>query len=545
DEGGTVVRWFGTGTDIHDAKITEDRLRAVIEATPECVKVVAQDGRLLQMNAAGLGMVEASDEASVCGASVFDLVAEEHRDHWREQHRRVCSGERLSWQFEVVGLRGTRRWMETHAVPMQLPEGEWAQLAVTRDITERKQYERERELLLEAERAARAEAERASRLKDEFLTTLSHELRTPLNAILGWSRILNVSGDPAKMAQGLEIITRNARTQAQIIDDLLDMSRIMAGKIQLELQPLDVARVVELAAETVRPTAETKGVTLHLDLPSEPGRVSADPARLQQVFWNVLSNAVKFTPAGGRIDVRVGRQGSFAEVSVTDTGEGIAPEFLPHVFDRFRQLDSSTTRRHGGLGLGLSIARQLIEGHGGVIRAASQGSGKGSRFTVLLPFVDGAASPGAAPEEASRIGAPAGSGLRGRRVLAVDDEPDSRELVRRVLEEAGAIVTSASTADEALAACRVEPFDLIISDIGMPWEDGYAMLRRLRQLTGVNQKVPAIALTAYARSEDRERALRSGYQVHLAKPLEPGDLLAAIRVLLQQAGDADRPSATS
>ncbi|HVL66738.1 MAG TPA: PAS domain S-box protein [Vicinamibacterales bacterium] len=538
DEGGTVVRWFGTGTDVHDAKLTEERLRAVIDATPECVKVVASDGRLLQMNAGGLGMIEAVDEASVCGASVFELVAAEHRDEWREHHRRVCSGERLSWQFEVVGLRGTRRWMETHAVPMQLAEGEWAQLAVTRDITERKQYEQERELLLEAERAARAEAERASRLKDEFLTTLSHELRTPLNAILGWSRILDASGDPGQVARGLEVITRNARVQAQIIDDLLDMSRIISGKIRLELEPLDLARIVELAVETARPTAETKGVMLHATLRGEPGQVLGDPARLQQVFWNLLSNAVKFTPQGGRIDVRLKRLGSTLEVSVTDTGEGIAPEFLPNVFDRFRQLDSSTTRRHGGLGLGLSIAKQLVESHGGVIRGESEGPGQGARFTVSLPLAEASTATGGVGE-ASRTPVAGAVRLDGVRVLAVDDEADARELVERVLSAAGATVTSGRTAAEAIAACDAGAFDILISDVGMPGEDGYAMLRRLRTLANVNRDILAIALTAYARPEDRERALQSGYQMHLAKPLEPAELLTAVHALIRDTGEPE------
>ena len=534
---GQIVQWFGTCTDIHDAKLTEERLRAVIDATPECVKVVARDGSLVQMNPAGLSMIEAPDEASVCGASVFDLVAAEHRREWEALHARVCAGERLSWRFEVVGLRGTRRWMETHAVPMQLAGGEWAQLAVTRDVTTHKQYEHERETLLEAERAARTEAERASRLKDEFLTTLSHELRTPLNAILGWLRLLETTAGQAQLARGLEVITRNARLQAQIIDDLLDMSRIVSGKIRLDLRQIDLASVVELAVETARPNAEAKGVRLQTVLDPSAGKIVADPSRLQQVFWNLLSNAIKFTPRGGRIQMVLERVNSAVQVSVIDTGEGISSDFLPYVFDRFRQLDASTTRQHGGLGLGLSIAKQLVESHGGSIRAASEGLGRGSQFVVALPLgslhLPEVPEPG---ETVRTIHLPLSEQPRldGIRALVIDDDPDARDLVQRVLSDAGAAVAVAPSADAGIAACEAATFDILISDIGMPGQDGYTLIRRLRQLRNGNRDIPVVALTAYASSEDRRRALLSGYQAHLAKPAEPAELVAMVGSLVRR-----------
>ena len=278
--------------------------------------------------------------------------------------------------------------METHAVPLPLPDGQTAQLAVTREVTQRKAAERQRESLLESERAARAEAERVSRMKDEFLATLSHELRTPLNAILGWSQILKAGtkADADDLEQGLATIERNARTQAQIIEDLLDMSRIISGKVRLDVQRLDLVSIVEAAIQTARPAADAKEIRIQPILDPHAKPVSGDPNRLQQVFWNLLSNAVKFTPRGGRVQVLLERVNSHLEVSVIDSGEGISPEFLPQVFDRFRQADASTTRRHGGLGLGLSIVKQLVELHGGSIRAKSPGLGKGSTFVVCLPL---------------------------------------------------------------------------------------------------------------------------------------------------------------
>jgi PAS domain S-box-containing protein len=404
----------------------------------------------------------------------------------------------------------------------------------------------EKDRLLESERAARGEAERASRMKDEFLATLSHELRTPLNAILGWSQILR-SGlrRPEDLAEGIDVIERNARAQTQIIEDLLDMSRIISGKIRLDVQRLGLAKIVGAAVETLRPTAEAKGVRLQVVLDPLAGPVSGDPNRLQQVFWNVLTNAVKFTPRGGRVQVLLERVDSHVEVSVIDTGEGIPPEFLPFVFERFRQADASTTRRHGGLGLGLSIVKQLVELHGGTVRAKSGGVGLGATFTVSLPLTVIHPDPN---DQAVRIHPRAEAGtttlsaddcsdVAGVKVLVVDDEPDARLLVKRLLEDCRAVVVTAATATEAVGLVESEQPEVLVSDIGIPGEDGYSLIRRVRALPperGGN--VPAIALTAYARAEDRVRAMMSGFQQHVAKPVEPAELVAVVAILAGRAG---------
>jgi PAS domain S-box-containing protein len=401
----------------------------------------------------------------------------------------------------------------------------------------------EKDKLLEGERAARGEAERAGRIKDEFLATLSHELRTPLNAILGWSQILTARPhDAADLAEGLQTIERNARSQVAIIEDLLDMSRILSGKLRLDVQRVDLAAVVQASVETVRPAADARGVRLHVVLDSLAGPVSGDPDRLQQVFWNLLSNAVKFTPKGGRVQVLLERVNSHIEVSVIDTGEGIAADFLPHVFDRFRQADASSTRRHGGLGLGLALVKNLVELHGGTARANSPGKGQGAMFVVALPRVaPHADSSGAAPAD-ERRSARAGGGvpmledacaaMAGVRVLAVDDELDARALVRRLLEDCGAAVATASSAAEAIEQLPAFRPDVLVSDIGMPVEDGYALIKRVRALPATQGgAVPALALTAYARPEDRMRAILAGFQMHLTKPVEPAELIAMVASL--------------
>jgi PAS domain S-box-containing protein len=409
-----------------------------------------------------------------------------------------------------------------------------------KDVTEKRRIEAEREQLLQSERAARGEAERTSRMKDEFLATLGHELRTPLNAILGWSQVLRrVGGGNAQLGEGLVVIERNARAQAQIIEDLLDMSSIISGKVRLEMRGVDVASILEASVNAVRPAAEAKGIELTLVL-DPTGAVRADPNRLQQVFWNLLTNAVKFTPKGGRVAVALERVNSHLRISVTDTGEGIDPAFLPYVFERFRQADASASRRHGGLGLGLSIAKQLVELHGGSINASSDGKGTGSRFVVELPAMAlDAAAPGRAGtrQQPSRsmadeidAYAPTAS-LDGVRVLVVDDEPDARSLIERLLEDCEATVTTASSASEALEQVAREAPDVLLSDIGMPSEDGYSLMRRIRMLSGEAGRIPAIALTAYARAEDRAKALQAGYQMHLAKPVEPAKLVEMVATL--------------
>jgi PAS domain S-box-containing protein len=405
-------------------------------------------------------------------------------------------------------------------------------LLEVRDITAQARAAEEREALLASERAARAQAERASRAKDEFVATLSHELRTPLNAIVGFTHLARRPGQgPVQAARALEVIERNASLLTQIISDLLDVSRIVTGKLSLEIAPVELGPVIEAALTSIAGPAEAKGVTLHADLREPSTVVRGDAFRLQQVVWNLVSNAIKFTPPGGRVDVSLSARDTRAEVVVSDTGQGMDPAFVPCLFERFRQADASSTRRHGGLGLGLSIVKHLVELHGGEVRAASDGPGRGARFTVVLPRSAAPLSAGAAPARA------ADAPLAGARVLVVEDEPDAQELVKRLLEEQGARVVTASSAGEALAAVEERPPDVMISDIGMPGMDGYELIRRVRANAAAHD-VPAVALTAYARPEDRTRALESGYQAHLAKPVVPAELLATVARLAHVAAHA-------
>jgi len=395
------------------------------------------------------------------------------------------------------------------------------------EIAERRRSEESREALLVSERAARSEAERATRLKDEFVATLSHELRTPLNAIVGWAGILRADRRADSIKQGVEVIERNAKLQAQMIEELLDMSRILSGKLLFELEETDIASVIDGAVTAVRPTADAKSIVLATSL-EDCRSVNADPARLQQVAWNLLTNAIKFTPRGGRVAVAVRESGGQVEISVSDNGQGIKSEFLAFVFDRFRQADASTTRRHGGLGLGLSIVKSLVELHGGSVDVQSPGEGQGSTFFVRLPIaplqrpgIEGALLP--VQQLDTR---PALTGLR---ILVVDDEPDACTLTRRVLEERGAQVITVSSAAEAMATVDDSSLlSVIVSDIGMPEQDGYDLIKQMRALPGDAGRVPAVALTALARTEDRKRALLAGYQKHISKPFDPAELVAVI-----------------
>jgi signal transduction histidine kinase len=400
------------------------------------------------------------------------------------------------------------------------------------EIAERRRSEGYREALLVSERAARSEAERATRLKDEFVATLSHELRTPLNAIVGWASILRRDSRNDTIKQGVEVIERNAKLQAQMIEELLDMSRILSGKLLFQLEKTDVGAIIEAAVATVRPAADSKGVVLATRL-NKCRSVNADPARLQQVAWNLLTNAIKFTPHAGRVEVALRDNGGQVEISVSDNGLGIKPEFLPFVFDRFRQADASTTRRHGGLGLGLSIVKSLVELHGGTVDVQSSGEAQGSTFFVRLPIapMQGQGVEGALPTPTQQLDvSPALTGLR---ILVVDDEADARTLARRVLEERGAQVTTVCSAAEAMATIDDSRLpNVIVSDIGMPDEDGYDLIKQMRALPGEAGRVPAIALTALARAEDRKRALSAGYQKHVSKPVDPAELVGVIASLV-------------
>ncbi|MFC5458858.1 ATP-binding protein [Massilia niabensis] len=418
-----------------------------------------------------------------------------------------------------------------------------AQAAVALDNTRlyeaAQQAAEERKVLLESEREARAEAERSSQMKDEFLATLSHELRTPLSAILGWAQVLRRGGkDEADLQRGLQTIERNARAQAQLIEDLLDMSRITSGKVLLDMQTLSPQGFVDAAIDTVRPAADAKNIRIEKRYDPAPGMIAGDPARLQQVVWNLLSNAIKFTPRGGQVTVEVGAgQGSVA-VTVRDTGAGIGPEFITHVFERFRQADASMTRRHGGLGLGLAIVKHLVEQHGGTVRADSPGEGLGSSFTIELPLAKEmpkstarsrmilSSPPPAAPELTLRD-------LTGVSVLVVDDDRDARELILRILTDCHARVRIAASAREAFAALQADLPDLLISDLGMPEVDGFELLSWVRALPrDRGGLLPAVALTAFARSEDRLRALEAGFSSHISKPVEPSELIAAVGSLV-------------
>ncbi|HWS90727.1 MAG TPA: PAS domain S-box protein [Pyrinomonadaceae bacterium] len=386
--------------------------------------------------------------------------------------------------------------------------------------------------LLQFETRARESAEEASRLKDEFLATLSHELRTPLTAILGWASMLRDNRlDEKTFKTAVEIVERNARTQQQIVDDILDVSRIITGNLRFDTAPTDLRGVVEAAVDTVRHAASARNISLRAEFEPGVGPVMGDPRRLQQVFWNILSNAVKFTPIGGEVRVRLGREGAHARVTVSDTGPGISPSFLPYVFDRFRQGDQSTTRVHGGLGLGLAIVRHLVELHGGTVRAESEGEGKGSTFTVELPLLRSAeaASPDGAGEEKFSARNAQSAILKGVSVLVVDDEPDALGLLKTMLELKGARVTAAGSAEAAWRELEGEWPDLLLCDIGMPGEDGYQFIRRVRALeTERGRPLPSVALTAYAGEADRALALEAGFQLHVSKPVEPAALVNVI-----------------
>lgn len=539
----------------------------------EGVLVLAPTGRDAELASAALGedgvhtlicrdLAEVMDKLSVMRGAV--LIAEEAIKPARIAQFAALLGTQPTWSdLPIILLTSSGNVAEANLAAMERfgrsanvtmlerPLGVMTLRSTARVAlrARRRQYEvrdllEQREQVLASERAARAEAERAGRMKDEFLATLSHELRTPLNAIVGWCTLLEGGpADEAELAQGLETIQRNARAQTRIIEDLLDMSRIISGKIRLDIRPCDLEDIVQAAVDTVRPAAEAKGIALRTVLDSQIGPVSGDPNRLQQVFWNLLTNAIKFTPKGGTVKVTLQRIYSRAEVSVADSGNGIESKFLPFVFDRFRQADSSTTRHHGGLGLGLAIVKQLVELHGGSVAARSPGRDRGATFTVALPLSVLLSNPDVDKpvasihaETAAHTDWKADVRLDHVKVVVLDDEPDARDVVRRLLEGCAADVRVASSAAEAIELIRSHRPDVLISDIGMPGEDGYSMIRRLRALPSEEGgATPAIALTAYARSQDRIQTLQLGFQMHVVKPVEPTELLAMVASLARSA----------
>jgi PAS domain S-box-containing protein len=443
----------------------------------------------------------------------------------------------------LITRDGTRLPIEDSGAPIRDPEGNMiGVIVVFHDTSERRRIDQEREALLRSEQEARKEAETADRLKDEFLATVSHELRTPLSAILGWSAMLNLGDiDDETRVNALKVIERNARSQASIIDDILDVSRIITGKLNIEQHPVELAPLIHTAVDTLHPAATAKEIKLTLALDSEPGYVLGDPARLQQIVWNLVSNAIKFTPSGGRVAVRLKRADSHLEFSVSDTGIGISKPFLPHVFERFRQADSSTTRAHGGLGLGLAIVRHLVELQGGTVLAESEGTGKGSVFRVRLPVASTLDLPwrakGEAPPESNRVDdlLIREFDLRGLRVLVVDDEQDTLEIVSLLLRRYGATVRTSLSSGHALEVFNDWKPNVLISDVGMPGEDGYTFISKVRSLPPeAGGETPALALTAYVREEDRLRSLAAGYEMHVKKPVEPFTLAEAVARLAKR-----------
>jgi PAS domain S-box-containing protein len=449
-------------------------------------------------------------------------------NHFTSPHR---PGERELRYLDLLA-RMTADFLERSRIEQELRESAFR-------LRER---DAERARLLQSERGARRDAERASKIKDEFLATLSHELRSPLNAIIGWVRLLDKRpSDPAMMQEGIAVISRNAKAQADLISDLLDMNRIICGKMRLEVADVILSEVISEAIDAIRPAAESKQLRLESRLEAIEEPIRGDGSRLLQVMWNLLSNAVKFTPTGGTIEVTLARNGPLAEIVIGDTGEGIGAEFLPYIFDRFRQGDASITRAHGGLGLGLAIVKQLVELHGGSVFAESDGEGKGATFSITLPLPAGPpASPDPPPAvvketgdaRADRMGAPIDVDLGGVTVLAVEDQEDARNLVRMVLEHCHARVISARSAEEALLLLGSTRPDVILCDIGMSGKDGYEFIEEVREK---GDQTPALALTAFARTEDRMRALRAGYHGHLAKPIEPAELVSTVAVLARSA----------
>jgi signal transduction histidine kinase len=434
-------------------------------------------------------------------------------------------------ELRTVAADGSIRWVRAKGRVYLNAAGSPIRFdGVTLDVTAQKQLEREREGLLQAEREARQEAERAGRMKDEFIATLSHELRTPLSAILGWTHLLRRGGRLVDVAKAADTIERNARAQARLIEDLLEVSRITSGNIRLDLQPVSVAAVIEAVQQTLRPTFEAKRIEVSFEPDSWQGDVRADAGRLQQIVSNILSNAIKFTPEGGRVQIRTDLEGEQMVLRVSDSGDGIHPDFLPHVFDRFRQAESSESRSYGGLGLGLAIVRQLVVMHGGSVEASSPGLGRGSTFVVRLPVDAATTTPALLPTLPPDpvVQESADGALDGLRVLVVDDQEDAREMLAILLRSQGAVVATAESAKEALACLELQPLELLISDVGMPQADGYQLLRNIRRSAAPWRSIPAIALTAFARTEDAEKARHAGFHAHLAKPVEPMELVASI-----------------
>ncbi len=507
-------------------------LAAIVSSSDDAIVSKSLDGIITSWNE-GAERIFGYTAEEMLGQSVLKLMPQDRKDEEPRILERLRRGERVE-HFETVRVRknGEHFNVSLTISPVKDSDGKIIGASkIARDITELKRISLEREQLLESERLARSQAEHANRMKDEFLATVSHELRTPLNAIVGWADVLKTVRDrPAEVDEAAEVIKRNAFIQSQLIDDLLDLGRIAAGKMTLNVEPLDIGAVLREALASVQHAANVKQIAIKTLLHDVRGGMMGDGKRLQQVIWNLLTNAIKFTPKQGKVFVTVRHTNSHIELSVADTGHGIDPEFLPHVFERFRQADASITREHGGLGIGLSLVKQLVELHAGTVHAMSPGIGLGATFTVILPVsVAQAESPRrAVPAEDPREGIP--PDLAGIKVLAVDDDRDSLEVLRRILTSQGAQVRTAASGEEALEVFHAFSPHVVLSDIGMPVQDGYELIRSIRRLPN-GAVVPAAALTALARADDRMRALHAGFQTHVAKPVAAAEVVAVVRSL--------------
>jgi PAS domain S-box-containing protein len=518
------------------------RLAAIVESSDDAIVSKDLDGIVTSWNAAAQRMFGYTAEEMI-GESIRKLIPADRQGEEDEVLARLRCGEKVD-HFETLRQHKDGRLLPISLTVSPVVDGSGRVVGaskIARDISDKRAAEAERERLLAVAEANASAAQQASRLKDEFLATLSHELRTPLNAILGYSRMIR-SGIVAPENQGKAIaaVERNAASLAQIVEDVLDVSRIISGKLRLHVEPVAFEEVIRNAVDAVKPAADAKSIRLNCDLGINVAPISADAERLQQVVWNILSNAVKFTPRGGRIDITLTQVVDNVQLVVSDTGIGITKEFLPHIFERFRQQDSSTTRERGGLGLGLGIARQLVEMHGGTIEATSQGPGAGASFHIVLPplMAETGSDVRAAASAAEPMPPVSLARLSGVRVLVVDDDPDALAMVRDILEAAGAEVTVAPSASDALDLVgHVRP-DVLVADLAMPRVDGFELIARVRGASDLAVRtVPAAAVTAYARSEDRIKALRSGFQLHLAKPIDPVALTAAVAELAHRDPD--------
>jgi PAS domain S-box-containing protein len=534
-----VVLVFHDVTERRRAEELRLRLASIIESSDDAILGKTLEGVITSWNIGAERLYGYSADEMI-GQPIARLAPPDRADEITRIIERLKRGERVE-HLETLRVRKDGRKINVALTisPIKNTAGHIIGAStIARDITERKLAEEERAHLLRREQEARIEAEHASRIKDEFLATLSHELRTPLTAMLGWTRMLRMKElDEQTTAHALETIERNVKAQAQLIEDLLDVSRIITGKLRLEAGPMELVPIIKAALDSIQPASSAKNIQIQTTLDPRAGPVSGDPARLQQVVWNLLSNAVKFTPRHGSMTVSLSRTDSSVEFNVRDTGQGINTEFLPHVFERFRQADSSTTRAHGGLGLGLAIVRHLVELHGGTVHAESEGEGHGSTFTVRLPLrtISGGATEGNSQVMAAGLPLDCPPTLNGLRVLIVDDEADARSLLVTLLEQCGAHAVAVSSAEEALLTIQLSKPDLLLSDIGMPGMDGYALISKLRSLSKEEGgRTPAIALTAYASEDDRRRALVSGFQMHVAKPVDPVELALAVERLARE-----------